>query len=221
MGTAINKPFHLRQWLSVQQAVSHLSALAEELFTSADLADLAEHHQLDLYWYRPGQAVAYLDRPAVLDLSKPLRLCAENPSDWKAIVGILRQRPALPAYEQDTPLLEDDEGNRLRICFDYRQRPEPFSGRWYPSLAELMVRRSDIDQLEPDLFSPADTEHPLEKQQLLNVIWELEKLALDGEHHSTSWLAEQIARRSSALDRQSLERILSAAEREGSRGSPH
>ncbi|KUJ84003.1 hypothetical protein AWR36_006480 [Microbulbifer flavimaris] len=221
MGTAVNKPFHLRQWLSVQQAVTHLSAVAEEPFTSADLADLAEQHQLDLYWYRPGQQVAYLDRPAVLELSHPLRLCAENPSDWKAIVGILRQRPALPAYEQDTPLLEDEDGNRLRISFDHRRRPEPFSGRWYPSLAELVVRRGDIEQLEPTLFSASEAEHALEKQQLLNVIWELEKLALDGEHHSTSWLAEQIARRSSALDRQSLERILTAAEREGSRGTPH
>ncbi|AOS95747.1 hypothetical protein AUP74_00275 [Microbulbifer aggregans] len=221
MGTAVNKPFHLRQWLSVQQAVNHLSAVAEEPFTSADLADLAESHQLNLYWYRPGQQVAYLDRPAVLELSRPLRLCAENPSDWKAIVGILRHRPALPAYEQDTPLLEDEDGNRLRISFDHRRRPEPFSGRWYPSLAELAVRRSEIEQLEPSLFSATEQEHALEKQQLLNVIWELEKLALDGEHHSTGWLAEQIASRSSSLDRQSLERILSDAEREGTRGSPH
>lgn len=215
------KPFHRRQWLSVQQAVNHLSALAEEPLTGADLADLAEEHQLDLYWYRPGQQLAYLDRPQARELTEPLRLCAENHSDWSAIAGILRQRPALPAYENDTPLLEDPEGNRLRITFDNSQRPEPFSGRWYPSLAELVVKLSDLEQLEPHIFSTAEAEGELRPRMLLNVIWQLERLALDGNHHSPAWLAEQLAQRSGSLDRSALERVLAAAEREGVRGTPH
>ncbi|MFC6633014.1 hypothetical protein [Microbulbifer taiwanensis] len=221
MGTAIAKPFHRRQWLSVQQAVDHLSAVAEEPVTSADLADLAEQHLLDLYWYRPGQQLAYLGRPETRELTEPLRLCAENHSDWSAIAGILRQRPALPAYEQDTPLLEDAEGNRLRITFERRQRPEPFSSRWYPTLAELVLKRSDLEQLEPQLFSSTEADSELEPQLLLNVIWQLEKLALDGNHHTPTWLAEQLARRSGSLDRAALERVLAAAERAGVRGTPH
>ncbi|SHF15022.1 hypothetical protein SAMN04487965_1487 [Microbulbifer donghaiensis] len=221
MGSTIAKPFHRRQWLSVQQAVSHLSAVAEEPLTSADLADLAQEHQLDLYWYRPGQKLAFLDRPGTGELTEPLRLCAENHSDWSAIVDILRHRPALPAYEQDTPLLEDADGNRLRITFDYRQRPEPFSSRWYPNLAELVVKRSDLDQLEQRLFSGQEQDSELETRLLLNVIWQLEQLALDGNHHSTSWLADQLARRSGSMDRTALERVLVAAEREGVRGTPH
>ncbi|WP_323845433.1 hypothetical protein [Microbulbifer magnicolonia] len=221
MGTTIAKPFHRRQWLSVQQAVNHLSAVAEEPLTSADLADLAEQHLLDLYWYRPGQKLTYLDRPGTGELTEPLRLCAENHSDWSAIAGILRHRPALPAYEQDTPLLEDAEGNRLRITFDYRQRPEPFSSRWYPNLAELVLKRSDLEQLEPQLFSTQETDSELEPQLLLNVIWQLEQLALDGNHHSTAWLAEQLAQRPGSIDRAALERVLAAAEREGVRGTPH
>lgn len=217
------KPFHRRQWLSVDQAVTHLSAVTEEPLTSADLADLADQYQLDLYWYRPGQQAAYLDRPEVRELNEPLRLCAENHSDWNAIVGILRHRPALPAYEQDTPLLEDSEGNRLRIVFDNRQRPEPFSARWYPNYAELVVKRSELEQLEPQLFSSPDLGSELEPQLLLNVIWQLEQLALDNSkpRHSPTWLAEQLAQRSDAIGRPALERILAAAEREGVRGTPH
>ncbi|SEA45326.1 hypothetical protein [Microbulbifer marinus] len=221
MGTTIPKPFHRRQWLSVQQAVNHLSAVAEEPVTSADLADLADQHLLDLYWYRPGQKLVYLGRPETSELTEPLRLCAENHSDWSAITGILRQQPALPAYEQDTPLLEDAEGNRLRISFDRRQRPEPFSSRWYPTLAELVLKRSDLERLEPQLFSAQETEHPLEQHLLLNVIWQLEQMALDGNHHSTAWLADQLAQRSGSIDRTALERVLAAAEREGVRGTPH
>lgn len=215
------KPFHRRQWLSVQQTVDHLSALAEEPLTAADLADLAEEYQLDLYWYRPGQQLAYLDRPQTCELTEPLRLCAENHSDWTALVDILRQRPALPAYEGDTPLLEDTEGNRLRIAFDNRQRPEPFSGRWYPTLAELVLKRSDLDQLETRIFSPPEAQRELEPRLLLNVIWQLERLALNGNHHTPAWLAEQLAARSGSMDRSALERVLAAAEREGVRGAPH
>lgn len=219
----IAKSFHRRQWLSVDQAVTHLSAVAEEPLTSIDLADLADQYQLDLYWYRPGQQVAYLDRPEVRDLDRPLRLCAENHSDWSAITGVLRHRPALPAYEQDTPLLEDDEGNRLRIIFDNRQRPEPFSARWYPSYAELVLKRSALEQLEPQLFSSPDQTSELRPQLLLNVIWQLEQLALDGARarHSPAWLAEQLASRSGNIDRAAVERVLAAAEREGVRGTPH
>ena len=221
MGTRNAKPFHRKQWLSVQQAVDHLSAVAEEPVTSADLADMAEEHQLDLYWYRPGQKLAFLDRAGSAELTEPMRLCGESHSDWGAIVGILRQRPALPAYEQDTPLLEDSDGNRLRITFDYRQRPEPFSARWYPSFAELMLKRSDLEHLEPHLFSGSELDSELEPHLLLRVIWQLEQLALDGDHHSHRWLADQLARRSPAVDRDALERVLVAAEREGVRGIPH
>ncbi|MEW5250023.1 hypothetical protein [Microbulbifer sp. 2201CG32-9] len=215
------KPLHRRQWLSVQQAVDHLSAVAEEEVTSADLADLAEQHRLELYWYRPGQTLAYLDRPQTLEFSRPMRLCSENASDWQAIVGILRQRPALPAYEQDTPLLEDVDGNRLRITFEPHRRPEPYSARWYPGFAELLLRRSDLEQLEPGLFCNREPGGELTPGTLLRVIWQLEKLALDGERHSTRWLADQIARRAPSLDRETLERVLVAAEREGQRGHPH
>ncbi|WP_444910519.1 hypothetical protein [Microbulbifer sp. TRSA005] len=221
MTTSNGKHFHRKQWLSVQQAVSHLSALAEEPLTSIHLADLAEEKLLDLYWYRPGQKLTFLNREGQRELIEPLRLCSENRSDWRALVGILRHSPALPAYEQDTPLLEDAEGNRLRITFDYHQRPEPFSGRWYPSLAELVLKRSDLEMLEPRLFSSQETEDKLERQLMLDVIWQLEQLALDREHHSTSWLAEQLAQRSTALDRGACERILLAAEREGNRSRPH
>ncbi|WP_250459116.1 hypothetical protein [Microbulbifer litoralis] len=217
------KSFHRRKWLSVDQAVTHLSAVVEEPLSSADLADLADQYQLDLYWYRPGQQVAYLDRPEVSELSGPLRLCAENHSDWSAITGILRHRPALPAYEQDTPLLEDEQGNRLRIIFDNRERPEPFSARWYPNYAELVLKRRELEQLEPRLFSPSDLDSELEPHLLLNVIWQLEQLALDSSQprHSPEWLADQLARRSEAVDRTAVERILAAAEREGARGTPH
>lgn len=215
------RPFHRKQWLSAQQAVNHLSALAEEPLTCADLADLAEEYQLDLYWYRPGQQLTYLDRPKTTELTHPLRLCAENHSDWSAIVGILRRRPALPAYEGDTPLLEDVKGNRLRISFDRRQRPEPFSGRWYPKLAELVLKLSDLDRLEPQLFPTAGAKSELEPELLLNVIWQLERLALDGKHHTPAWLADQLAQRTGDLDRDALERVLAAAEREGLRGAPH
>lgn len=222
MGTAIAKPFHRKQWLSVQQAVNYLSAVAEEPLTSADLADLAEQHQLDLYWYRPGQQVAYIGRPEVRDLNTPMRLCAENHSDWHAIADILRKRPALPAYEQDTPLLEDAEGNRLRITFERHLRPEPFSSRWYPSFAELFLKRGELEQLEPQLFSSREAELELEPHLLLNVIWQLEQMALDTEpRHSPKWLAEQLARRSGSIERGALERIFEAAEREGVRGTPH
>ncbi|WP_346837469.1 hypothetical protein [Microbulbifer sp. SAOS-129_SWC] len=223
MGNSLAKPFHRRQWLSIEQAVNHLSAVSEEPLTSGDLADLAEEHQLELFWYRPGQQLAYLGRPEVRELDQPLRLCAENHSDWHAIVDILRHRPALPAYEQDTPLLEDAAGDRLRITFDNRARPEPFSSRWYPNFAEIMLRRRDVEQLEPQLFSAQDGEGDMDAHLLLNVIWQLEQLALDSiePHHPPSWLADQLAQRSGAPDRGALERVLAAAEREGQRGHPH
>ncbi|MFI2811405.1 MULTISPECIES: hypothetical protein [Microbulbifer] len=223
MVTPTHKNFHRKRWLSVQQAVDHLSALSEEPLSGADLADLAEEHQLDLYWYRPGQQVAYMGRPEVTTLDTPLRLCGEDHSDWHAIADILRHHPALPAFEQDTPLLEDANGDRLRITFDRRHRPEPFSSRWYPTLAELVVRREDLEQLEPHLFSGQEAAgtHVLETPLLLRVIWQLEQLALDGDHHSTAWLADQLARRSPGVDRADLERVLDAAQREGLRGTPH
>lgn len=211
--------FHRRQWLSIQQAVNHLSAVAEEPLTSADLADLAEDYQLDLYWYRPGQLLTYTDGRGTRELDKPLRLCPENHSDWQAIAGILRHRPALPAYEQDTPLLEDAEGNRLRITFERSQRPEPFSSRWYPTFAELVVKRSQLEQLEPQIFSPQETDGELKPHLLLNMIWELEQLALDGSKPglSPAWLARELARRNGDIDRSAAERVLAAAEREGAR----
>lgn len=210
--------FHRRQWLSVQQAVNHLSAVAEEPLTSADLADLAEEHQLDLYWYRPGQLLTYMDGRGIRELDTPLLLCAENHSDWQALAGILRHRPALPAYEQDTPLLEDAEGNRLRITFERGQRPEPFSSRWYPTFAELVLKRSQLQLLEPQIF-PQETDGKLEPQLLLNVIWELEQLALDAAkpQHSPAWLADELVRRNGDIDRSAVERVLAAAEREGAR----
>ncbi|GAA5443352.1 hypothetical protein Misp06_01528 [Microbulbifer sp. NBRC 101763] len=221
MGTAIGKHFHRKQWLSVQQAVNHLSALSEEPLTSAHLADLAEEKLLDLYWYRPGQKLMFLDQIGSRELVEPLRLCTDNQSDWRAIVGVLRHNPALPAYEQDTPLLEDAQGNRLRITFDHHQLPEPYSSRWYPNLAELVLKRSDLEQLEPRLFSPQEASINLERDLLLDVIWQLEQLALDGEEHSTSWLAEQLARRSTSLDRNACERVLLAAERERTQRQAH
>lgn len=221
METTAGKHFHRKQWLSVQQAISHLSALAEEPLTSAHLADLAEEQLLDLYWYRPGQKLTFQDRIGTQELVEPLRLCTDNRSDWRAIAGILRHNPALPAYEQDTPLLEDAKGNRLRITFDHNQRPEPFSSRWYPSLAELVLKRSDLEQLEPRLFSSQETDSSLEHQLLLDVIWQLEQLALDGERHSVSWLVDQLANRSPSLDRSACEQVLHAAERQHTQPSPH
>ncbi|WP_444934192.1 hypothetical protein [Microbulbifer sp. JTAC008] len=219
MGITGNKQhFHRKQWLSVQQAVDHLSALSEEPLTSAHLADLADEQLLNLYWYRPGQKLSLEDRKGVRELVEPVRLCYESASDWHAIVDILRNNPALPAYEHDTPLLEDADGNRLRITFDYHQRPEPFSSRWYPTYAELVLKRNDLEQLEPHLFTSQAVETGFERETLLNVIWQLEQLALGDEEHSTSWLADQLAQRSSALDRLSCERILQAAERESSPG---
>ncbi|MDP5209803.1 hypothetical protein [Microbulbifer sp. 2205BS26-8] len=221
MGTTAGKHFHRKQWLSVQQAISHLSALAEEPLTSAHLAELAEEQLLDLYWYRPGQKLTFQDRIGIQELVEPLRLCTDNRSDWRAIVGILRHNPALPAYEQDTPLLEDAEGNRLRITFDYNQRPEPYSSRWYPSLAELVLKRSDLEQLEPRLFSPQETDSSLERQLLLDVIWQLEQLALNGKHHSVSWLADQLANDSPSLDRNDCEQVLLAAEHQHAQPRAH
>ncbi|MFA0811701.1 hypothetical protein [Microbulbifer epialgicus] len=221
MGTTAGKHFHRKQWLSVQQAVNHLSALAEEPLTSSHLADLAEEKLLDLYWYRPGQKLTFLDGLGSRELVEPLRLCTDNHSDWQAIVGVLRHSPALPAYEQDTPLLEDAQGNRLRITFDYQVRPEPYSGRWYPSLAELVLKRSDLEQLEPRLFSSTESSSGLERHLLLDVIWQLEQLALGGEQHSTSWLAEQLAQRSESLDRNACEKVLLAAERERAHNQTH
>lgn len=221
------RSFHLKQWLSVQQAVDHLSALAEESLSGADLADLAETRQLDLYWYRPGQLLAYVDRGAnaehpLIELDQPLRLCPESRSDWLAVAGILRGRPALPAAENDTPLLEDADGRRLRITFAPGRWPEPYSSRWYPSLAELVLKRSDMPRLESRLFSAADAEQFLEQQLLLDVIWDLEQLALDGgDGHDTAWLAEQLARRDPKLDRNTLERVLHAAEHRREARAPH
>ncbi|AWF82711.1 hypothetical protein BTJ40_18895 [Microbulbifer sp. A4B17] len=215
MGNTGNKQhFHRKQWLSVQQAVDHLSALSEEPLTSAHLADLADEQLLNLYWYRPGQKLSLEGREGIRELIEPVRLCYENASDWHAIVDILRNNPALPAYEHDTPLLEDADGNRLRITFDYHQRPEPFSSRWYPTYSELVLKRNDLEQLEPHLFTGQGTETGFERKTLLNVIWQLEQLALGDEQHSTSWLADQLAQRSTSLDRLSCERILLAAERE-------
>jgi hypothetical protein len=232
MGVAIGKPFHLKQWLSVQQTVDHLSAVVEEPLTSADLADLAEDHQLDLYWYRPGQMLAYADRNAyphrnqTRELNQPLRLCPDNHSDWHALVGILRDHPALPAGENDTPLLVDAEGNRLTITFDSQYRPEPYSSRWYPSLAELMLKRSDLDRLESQLFSAPisaqGSDLQLRPDLLLDVIWQLEQLALDdGGGHDIRWLKDQLTARNHNLDSAALEQVLVAAERQGGRGLAH
>ncbi|WP_444928512.1 hypothetical protein ACJJIF_11595 [Microbulbifer sp. SSSA002] len=219
MGIPGNKQhFHRKQWLSVQQAVAHLSALSEEPLTSAHLADLADEQRLDLYWYRPGQKLSLENRRETRELLEPVKLCYESASSWHAIVDILRNNPALPAYEQDTPLLEDAGGNRLRITFDYPQRPEPFSSRWYPTYAELMLRRNDLERLEPQLFTSQGSEMGFERETLLKVIWQLEQLALEHEQHSTGWLADQLAQRSASLDRLSCERILQAAERQGSPG---
>ncbi|WP_299595363.1 hypothetical protein [uncultured Microbulbifer sp.] len=227
-----NKPFHMRRWLSVQQAVDHLSALSEDPLTSDDLARLAEDHTLDLYWYRPGQQLSYIDRPGKpkTELTEPLRLCPQYSSDWRAIVGVLRQRPALPAEENDTPTMQDSKGNRLQITFDFSRRPEPFSSRWYPNYAELVVRRRDLDRLESHLFS-ADDEAALEPQLLLDVIWELEQMAMEtGEKtgqeqqqhdlkgkpdtpHNLDWLTHQLSDRTK-LDPSLLGKILHAAERQ-------
>ncbi|MCQ3828964.1 hypothetical protein HXX02_05875 [Microbulbifer elongatus] len=218
-GKTSPKPFHMRRWLSVQQAVDHLSALSEDPLTSDDLASLAEDHQLDLYWYRPGQKLIYLDKPGwgTIELTQPLRLRPEHNSDWRAIVGILRQRPALPAEENDTPTLEDGDGNRLRIAFDFSNRPEPFSARWYPNYAELVVRRRDLDRLEDQLFRD-DDEQSLEPELLLDVIWQLEQMAMEngeshGPVHDLDWLTHQLSDRSK-LDPNLLGKVLNAAERQ-------
>ncbi|MBN8430275.1 hypothetical protein JF535_05335 [Microbulbifer salipaludis] len=217
------KPFHMRRWLSVQQAVDHLSALSEDPLTSDDLARLAEDHTLDLYWYRPGQQLAYIDRPGKpkTELSEPLRLCPEQSSDWRAIVGILRQRPALPAEENDTPTLQDGNGNRLRITFDFSRRPEPFSGLWYPNYAELVVKRQDLERLENHLFS-SDDEPALAPHLLLDVIWQLEQIAMENgdsneagaeSPHDLDWLTHQLSDRTK-LDPNLLGKVLNAAERQ-------
>lgn len=211
-----SKPFHMRRWLSVQQALDHLTALSEEPLTSDDLANLAADHQLDLYWYRPGQKLKYIDHPdwPNTELEQPLRLCPENESDWRAIVGILRQRPALPAEENDTPLVSDADGNKLRITFDFNRRPEPFSGRWYPSYGELVVGRGDLDRLEHSLF---EEDAELEPQLLLDVIWQLEQLAMENGHggkepsHDLDWLTHTLSNRAQ-LDPALLNRVLHAAE---------
>lgn len=219
-GKPSDRPFHMRRWLSIQQAVDHLSALSEEPLTSDDLARLAEDHQLDLYWYRPGQQLRYLDQPGKpnIVLKHPLRLSPTHNSDWRAIVGILRQRPALPAEENDTPTLEDTDGNRLRITFDFRNRPEPYSSRWYPNYGELVVRRRDLDRLENELFS-AEDEPPLAPDLLLDVIWQLEQLALENGHapgkatHDAEWLTQELSQRTH-MDATVLGRVLHAAERQ-------
>ncbi|MCO1333567.1 hypothetical protein MO867_04355 [Microbulbifer sp. OS29] len=219
MGNTTNKRFfHRKQWLSVKQAVDHLSALSEEPLTSTHLADLADEQLLDLYWYRPGQKLSLENHEGIQELIEPVKLCFENVSDWRAIVDILRHNPALPAYEHDTPLLEDADGNHLRITFDYHQRPEPFSSLWYPTFTELVLKRDDLELLEPQLFPSQVAEIGLERQLLLNVIWQLEQLAFENEEHTTSWLAEQLAQRSTSLDIIVCERILQAAEREGATG---
>ncbi|WP_226704004.1 hypothetical protein [Microbulbifer elongatus] len=219
-----SKPFHMRRWLSVQQAVDHLSALSEDPLTSDDLARLAEDHTLDLYWYRPGQQLTYIDRPGKpkTELTEPLRLCPEHSSDWRAIVDILRHRPALPAGENDTPTLQDDTGNRLQITFDFSRRPEPFSGRWYPNYAELVVKRRDLERLESHLFS-AEDEPTLEPDLLLDVIWQLEQMAIEnrkedgrdksGASHDLQWLTDQLCDRTK-LDPNLLGKVLNAAERQ-------
>lgn len=213
------KPFHMRRWLSVQQAVDHLSALSEEPLTSDDLARLAEDRKLDLYWYRPGQTLRFVDRPdwPQKELSQPLRLCPDQSNDWRAIVGILRHRPALPAGENDTPVLQDADGNRLKITFDLNRRPEPFSGRWYPYYSELVLKRSELERLENHLFL-MDEGRELEPQLLLDVIWELEQLALENGHtpgepvHDAEWLTRQLSKRAH-MDPTVLGRVLHAAER--------
>ncbi|WP_160152506.1 hypothetical protein [Microbulbifer sp. ALW1] len=219
-GKSGSKPFHMRRWLSVQQAVDHLSALSEEPLTSDDLARLAAEHKLDLYWYRPGQQLAYIDRPGApnTELEHPLRLCPEHSSDWRAIVGILRHHPALPAEENDTPVLQDSDGNRLRITFDFSRRPEPFSSRWYPNYAELVVKRRDLDRLENHLFTE-DEEQALAPDLLLDVIWQLEQIAMengkesDQQPHDLNWLTHQLSDRSQ-LDPSLLGKVLNAAERQ-------
>ncbi|WP_226663572.1 hypothetical protein [Microbulbifer aggregans] len=219
-GNGGDKAFHMRRWLSVQQALNHLSALSEEPLTSDDLAQLAEERKIDLYWYRPGQKLRYLDRPQwpVTELKQPLRLCPDHSNDWRAITGILRQRPALPAEENDTPVLQDAEGNLLKITFDLNRRPEPFSGRWYPNIAELVVKRGDLELLENRLFL-SDEASALEPHLLLDVIWELEQLAMENGHmagepkHDMDWLTRQVSNRTH-LDPTLLGRVFHAAERQ-------
>ncbi|QIL90113.1 hypothetical protein ACONUD_19385 [Microbulbifer harenosus] len=221
-GNSNDRPFHMRRWLSIQQAVDHLSALSEEPLTSDDLARLAEDHLLDLYWYRPGQMLSYIDLPEKprTTLKHPLRLSPEHSSDWRAIVGVLRQRPALPAEENDTPTLQDTDGNRLRIAFDFSNRPEPFSSHWYPNYSELVVKRRDLDRLERELFS-SDDEQPLAPDLLLDVIWQLEQMAMqNGQEggapaHDLDWLTHELCDRSH-LDPVLLGRVLNAAERQHS-----
>lgn len=219
-GSTSSKPFHMRRWLSVQQAVDHLSALSEDPLTSYDLARLAENHTLDLYWYRPGQQLSYIDRPGKprTELTEPLRLCPEHSSDWRAIVGVLRHRPALPAEENDTPTMQDDKGNRLQITFDFSRRPEPFSGRWYPNYGELVVKRRDLDRLESHLFSE-DEDQTLAPDLLLDVIWQLEQLAMANgqdqteQPHDLEWLTHELSDRTK-LDPNLLGKVLNAAERQ-------
>ncbi|WP_233998772.1 hypothetical protein [Microbulbifer pacificus] len=217
-----DRPFHMRRWLSIQQAVDHLSALSEEPLTSDDLARMADDHLLDLYWYRPGQQLSYIDLPQkpATTLEAPLRLSPQHSSDWRAIVGILRQRPALPAEENDTPTLEDAEGNRLRITFDVSNRPEPFSSRWYPDYRELVVKRRDLDRLEAELFS-SDDEPALAPDLLLDVIWQLEQLAMENGRdrstpaHDLDWLTHELSDRTH-LDPILLGKVLNAAEHQHS-----
>lgn len=221
------KPLHMKYWLSVQQALDHLRVLAEEEIGSEGLAKLVEERHLSLYWHRPGQRLSggkQLSKHSPT-LDQPLRLYAQNHSDWRAIVGILRHHPALPAAPNDTPLLEDDAGNLLHITFDFSQRPEPYSGSWYPSYTELVVKRRDLERLQSQLFIGRDeaednttvlTEEP---QFLLEVIAQLEKLAMAA--HSGGkpcapdihWLAQQLADSDENLDHAALKRVLTVAER--------
>ncbi|AQQ66768.1 hypothetical protein Mag101_03280 [Microbulbifer agarilyticus] len=214
-----HKPFHLRRWLSAQQAVDHLNVLTEEQLTGDDLARLAEDQKLDLYWYRPGQQLKFIDKTgwSNIELSEPLRLSPTNQGDWRAIVGILRHQPALPATENDTPTLLDAEGNRLRITFGFHDRPEPFSGRWYPNYSELVVRRRDLDNLESQMLTE-EGEQPLEAGLLLDVIWQLEQMAMENgqahEHpHDLNWLTDELSDRTK-LDPRLLGKVLNAAERQ-------
>lgn len=220
METAAGKPLRMKYWLTVQQAVAHLGALAEEPIGSENLAKLVEDYQLQLYWHRPGQR---LTGPKLATLDQPLRLWEKNPSVWRAIVGILRHHPALPAAPDDTPLLEDGDGRLRHITFDFNRRPEPYSSAWYPSYGELMVKRSDLEGLRPRLFAARDEAEALKltesPQLLLDIIAQLERLAMaagsDGRASEPDphWLAQQIAASDRHFDPAVLERLLTAAGR--------